>query len=114
MLIEGLYTEGSKHNFLTKSICSMYNLYSPDQSLSMCTMQINVQHCDFLCLSFCLQTLFAASKLKVFDKLKDKGALKAMDIADKINASVHGTERLLDACVALGLLEKTHQGESQW
>ncbi|PIO34432.1 hypothetical protein AB205_0081790, partial [Aquarana catesbeiana] len=32
-----------------------------------------------------------------------------MDIADKINASVHGTERLLDACVALGLLEKTHQ-----
>ncbi|CAI9559801.1 unnamed protein product [Staurois parvus] len=55
------------------------------------------------------KTLFAASKLKVFDKLKDKGALKAMDIADKINASVHGTERLLDACVALGLLEKTHQ-----
>ncbi|XP_018416751.1 PREDICTED: N-acetylserotonin O-methyltransferase-like protein [Nanorana parkeri] len=55
------------------------------------------------------KTLFAASKLKVFDKLKDKGALKAMDIADKINASVRGTERLLDACVALGLLEKTHQ-----
>ncbi|XP_072283753.1 probable bifunctional dTTP/UTP pyrophosphatase/methyltransferase protein [Pyxicephalus adspersus] len=58
------------------------------------------------------KTLFAASKLKVFDKLKDKGALKAMDIADKINASVHGTERLLDACVALGLLEKTHQAYS--
>lgn len=55
------------------------------------------------------KTLFAASKLKVFDKLKDKGALKAMEIADKINASVRGTERLLDACVALGLLEKTHQ-----
>ncbi|XP_075052595.1 putative bifunctional dTTP/UTP pyrophosphatase/methyltransferase protein [Mixophyes fleayi] len=55
------------------------------------------------------KTLFAASKLKVFDKLKDKGALKAMEIADKINASVDGTERLLDACVALGLLEKTHQ-----
>ncbi|KAG8589907.1 hypothetical protein GDO81_006563 [Engystomops pustulosus] len=55
------------------------------------------------------KTLFAASKLKVFDKLKDKGALKAMEIADKINASVHRTERLLDACVALGLLEKTHQ-----
>ncbi|XP_063811761.1 probable bifunctional dTTP/UTP pyrophosphatase/methyltransferase protein isoform X2 [Pseudophryne corroboree] len=55
------------------------------------------------------KTLFAASKLKVFDKLKDKGALKAMEIAEKINASVHGTERLLDACVALGLLEKTHQ-----
>ncbi|CAJ0929310.1 unnamed protein product, partial [Ranitomeya imitator] len=54
-------------------------------------------------------TLFAASKLKVFDKLKDKGALKAMEIAEKINASVQGTERLLDACVALGLLEKTHQ-----
>ncbi|XP_040279653.1 probable bifunctional dTTP/UTP pyrophosphatase/methyltransferase protein [Bufo bufo] len=55
------------------------------------------------------QILFAASKLKVFDKLKDKGALKAMEIADKINASVHGAERLLDACVALGLLEETHQ-----
>ncbi|XP_075710115.1 putative bifunctional dTTP/UTP pyrophosphatase/methyltransferase protein isoform X2 [Rhinoderma darwinii] len=55
------------------------------------------------------KTLFAASKLKVFDKLKDKGVLKAMEIAEKINASVHGTERLLDACVALGLLEKTHQ-----
>ncbi|XP_069800590.1 probable bifunctional dTTP/UTP pyrophosphatase/methyltransferase protein [Dendropsophus ebraccatus] len=58
------------------------------------------------------KTLFAASKLKVFDKLKDKGTLKAMEIAAKINASVHGTERLLDACVALGLLEKTHQAYS--
>ncbi|CAN2388884.1 Maf-like protein [Pristimantis euphronides] len=58
------------------------------------------------------KTLFAASKLKVFDKLKDKGSLKAMEIAEKINASVHGTERLLDACVALGLLEKTHQAYS--
>ncbi|KAG8450583.1 hypothetical protein GDO86_003014 [Hymenochirus boettgeri] len=55
------------------------------------------------------KTLFAASKLKVFDKLKDKRALKAIEIANKINASLCGTERLLDACVALGLLEKTHQ-----
>ncbi|KAM4701037.1 putative bifunctional dTTP/UTP pyrophosphatase/methyltransferase protein isoform 1-T2 [Discoglossus pictus] len=55
------------------------------------------------------KTLFAASKLKVFDQLNDNGALKAAEIAHKINASVCGTERLLDACVALGLLEKTHQ-----
>lgn len=55
------------------------------------------------------KTLFAACKLKVFDKLKDKRALKAEDIADEINASLCGTEKLLDACVALGLLEKTHQ-----
>ncbi|XP_053313330.1 probable bifunctional dTTP/UTP pyrophosphatase/methyltransferase protein isoform X2 [Spea bombifrons] len=55
------------------------------------------------------KALFAASKLKVFDKLKDNGPLKAVEIADLINASVRGTERLLDACVALGLLEKTHQ-----
>ncbi|MEE6469069.1 hypothetical protein FKM82_008488 [Ascaphus truei] len=58
------------------------------------------------------KTLFAASKLKVFDTLKDKGALKAVEIAKKINASVCGTERLLDACVALGLLAKYHQAYS--
>ncbi|KAM4794781.1 putative bifunctional dTTP/UTP pyrophosphatase/methyltransferase protein isoform 1-T2 [Rhinophrynus dorsalis] len=58
------------------------------------------------------KALFAASKLKVFDKLKDTGPLMAMEIADQIKASVRGTERLLDACVALGLLAKTHQGYS--
>uniref|UniRef100_A0A8C5P8U4 Acetylserotonin O-methyltransferase-like protein n=1 Tax=Leptobrachium leishanense TaxID=445787 RepID=A0A8C5P8U4_9ANUR len=55
------------------------------------------------------KALFVASKLKVFDKLKEKGALKAIEIADMINASIRGTERILDTCVALGLLEKTHQ-----
>ncbi|XP_075771910.1 putative bifunctional dTTP/UTP pyrophosphatase/methyltransferase protein isoform X1 [Pelodiscus sinensis] len=58
------------------------------------------------------KALFVASKLKVFDLLKDKCVLKAADVANKIEASVCGTERLLDACASLGLLEKTHQGYS--
>ncbi|XP_074764021.1 putative bifunctional dTTP/UTP pyrophosphatase/methyltransferase protein isoform X4 [Athene noctua] len=58
------------------------------------------------------KALFVASKLKIFDHLKDKGPLKAVDIANEIGASVCGTERLLDACAALGLLEKTPQGYS--
>ncbi|XP_008165618.1 probable bifunctional dTTP/UTP pyrophosphatase/methyltransferase protein isoform X3 [Chrysemys picta bellii] len=58
------------------------------------------------------KALFVASKLKVFDLLKDKCILKAVDVANKIEASVCGTERLLDACASLGLLEKTHQGYS--
>uniref|UniRef100_A0A8C0JG20 Acetylserotonin O-methyltransferase like n=1 Tax=Chelonoidis abingdonii TaxID=106734 RepID=A0A8C0JG20_CHEAB len=57
------------------------------------------------------KALFVASKLKVFDLLKDKCVLKAVDVANKIEASVCGTERLLDACASLGLLEKTHQGD---
>ncbi|KFP78759.1 N-acetylserotonin O-methyltransferase-like, partial [Apaloderma vittatum] len=56
--------------------------------------------------------LFVASKLKVFDHMKDKGPLKAVDISNEVGASVCGTERLLDACAALGLLEKTPQGYS--
>ncbi|KAF3815748.1 hypothetical protein GH733_016287 [Mirounga leonina] len=56
------------------------------------------------------QALFIACKLKVFDVLKDEAPLKAVDIAGKIDASVCGTERLLDVCVALGLLEKTDRG----
>ncbi|XP_063306250.1 probable bifunctional dTTP/UTP pyrophosphatase/methyltransferase protein [Pelobates fuscus] len=55
------------------------------------------------------KALFVASKFKIFDKLKENGTSKAVEIADMINASVRGTERILDACVALGLLEKTHQ-----
>uniref|UniRef100_A0A8C8RVR2 Acetylserotonin O-methyltransferase like n=1 Tax=Pelusios castaneus TaxID=367368 RepID=A0A8C8RVR2_9SAUR len=58
------------------------------------------------------KALFVASKLKVFDLLKDKCILKAVVVADKVEASVHGTERLLDACASLGLLDKTHQGYS--
>uniref|UniRef100_A0A8B9U216 Acetylserotonin O-methyltransferase like n=1 Tax=Anas zonorhyncha TaxID=75864 RepID=A0A8B9U216_9AVES len=58
------------------------------------------------------KALFVASKLKVFDYLKTKGPLKAVDVANEVGTSVCGTERLLDACVALGLLEKTSQGYS--
>ncbi|NXW10595.1 ASML protein, partial [Fregetta grallaria] len=58
------------------------------------------------------KALFVASKLKMFDHLKDKGPLKAVDIANEVGTSVCGTERLLDACAALGLLEKTAQGYS--
>lgn len=52
-----------------------------------------------------------ASKLKMFDHLKKKSPLKAVDIANEAGTSVCGTERLLDACTALGLLEKTPQGD---
>ncbi|NXR57496.1 ASML protein, partial [Rhadina sibilatrix] len=58
------------------------------------------------------KALFVASKLKIFDHLKDKGPLKAVDIANDVGTSVCGTERLLDACASLGLLEKTPQGYS--
>ncbi|XP_050188692.1 probable bifunctional dTTP/UTP pyrophosphatase/methyltransferase protein isoform X3 [Myiozetetes cayanensis] len=58
------------------------------------------------------KALFVASKLKMFDHLKHKGPMKAVDIANEIGTSVCGTERLLDACAALGLLEKTPQGYS--
>nr|XP_033804911.1 probable bifunctional dTTP/UTP pyrophosphatase/methyltransferase protein [Geotrypetes seraphini]XP_033804912.1 probable bifunctional dTTP/UTP pyrophosphatase/methyltransferase protein [Geotrypetes seraphini] len=58
------------------------------------------------------KALFVACRLKVFDILKERGMLRAMDVAKKRNISVTGTERLLDVCVALGLLEKTHQAYS--
>lgn len=57
------------------------------------------------------QALFVACKLNVFDVLKEDAPLKAVDIAGRIDASVCGTERLLDVCVALGLLEKTDRGK---
>ncbi|XP_066476713.1 probable bifunctional dTTP/UTP pyrophosphatase/methyltransferase protein [Tiliqua scincoides] len=56
------------------------------------------------------KALFVACKLKVFDLLKDKGAVSAVEAAKQLNTSVCGTERLLDACTALGLLGKNHQG----
>ncbi|XP_043849202.1 probable bifunctional dTTP/UTP pyrophosphatase/methyltransferase protein isoform X1 [Dromiciops gliroides] len=58
------------------------------------------------------KAMFVACKLKVFDLLKGKAILKAKDVADHINASVCGTERLLDSCTALELLKKTNQGYS--
>lgn len=60
------------------------------------------------------QALFVACKMKVFDLLKDEAPLSSVDIARKIDASEHGTERLLDVCAALGLLEKTERGEGAW
>ncbi|XP_064133950.1 probable bifunctional dTTP/UTP pyrophosphatase/methyltransferase protein isoform X1 [Loxodonta africana] len=56
------------------------------------------------------KVLFTACKLKVFDTLKNGAVLTAEDVASKINASVCGTEQLLDACAALGLLERTERG----
>ncbi|KAL8190201.1 UNVERIFIED_CONTAM: hypothetical protein K2H54_043451 [Gekko kuhli] len=58
------------------------------------------------------KALFVSSKLKIFDLLKEKGAMTSVDIANQVKASACGTERLLDACAALGLLDKTHQGYS--
>uniref|UniRef100_A0A7N4NLQ4 Acetylserotonin O-methyltransferase like n=1 Tax=Sarcophilus harrisii TaxID=9305 RepID=A0A7N4NLQ4_SARHA len=58
------------------------------------------------------KAMFVACKLKVFDLLKGKAILKTKDVADHINASVCGTERLLDSCTALELLKKTKQGYS--
>ncbi|XP_053790930.1 probable bifunctional dTTP/UTP pyrophosphatase/methyltransferase protein isoform X1 [Vidua chalybeata] len=56
------------------------------------------------------KALFVASKLKIFDHLKDKCPMKAVDIANDVGTFIRGTERLLDACASLGLLEKTPQG----
>ncbi|KAM9576387.1 putative bifunctional dTTP/UTP pyrophosphatase/methyltransferase protein [Trichechus inunguis] len=58
------------------------------------------------------KVLFTACKLKVFDVLKDGAILTAEDIASKIDTSVCGTERLLDACATLGLLERSERGYS--
>uniref|UniRef100_A0A8C9AYD7 Acetylserotonin O-methyltransferase like n=1 Tax=Prolemur simus TaxID=1328070 RepID=A0A8C9AYD7_PROSS len=56
------------------------------------------------------KALFTACKLKLFDFLKDEAPRKAVDVAGKVDASVCGTERLLDACATLGLLQKSEQG----
>ncbi|XP_077199465.1 putative bifunctional dTTP/UTP pyrophosphatase/methyltransferase protein isoform X2 [Paroedura picta] len=58
------------------------------------------------------KALFVSSKLKIFDLLKEKGAMTPVDVANQVKASLRGMERLLDACAALGLLEKTRQGYS--
>ncbi|XP_068602369.1 probable bifunctional dTTP/UTP pyrophosphatase/methyltransferase protein [Brachionichthys hirsutus] len=57
------------------------------------------------------QALFTASKLNVFDVLHSKPGLDAAQVAQQIKASVKGTERLLEACVSLGLL-KSNSSES--
>ncbi|XP_039714713.1 putative bifunctional dTTP/UTP pyrophosphatase/methyltransferase protein [Pteropus medius] len=60
------------------------------------------------------KALFTACKLKVFDLLQDEGPLRAVDVASKLDTSECGTGRLLDVCVALGLLEKSDRGEDPW
>ncbi|XP_029786840.1 probable bifunctional dTTP/UTP pyrophosphatase/methyltransferase protein [Suricata suricatta] len=56
------------------------------------------------------KALFTACKLKVFDVLADEGPLQAAEVAHKVDACLCGTRRLLDVCVALGLLERTDRG----
>uniref|UniRef100_A0A4W4HF08 Acetylserotonin O-methyltransferase-like n=1 Tax=Electrophorus electricus TaxID=8005 RepID=A0A4W4HF08_ELEEL len=58
------------------------------------------------------KTLFTACRLKVFDVLRASEGLRVKVAAERIGASVTGTERLLDAAVSLGLLHKLGQGES--
>jgi DNA-binding IclR family transcriptional regulator len=66
-----------------------------------------------LIVPMCLgQALFAACKLNVFDLLRGMAPQHATKVARQVDASVCGTRRLLDACVALGLLEKTERGDA--
>ncbi|XP_067300284.1 probable bifunctional dTTP/UTP pyrophosphatase/methyltransferase protein [Pseudorasbora parva] len=58
------------------------------------------------------KTLFTASKLKVFDVLNSSESLTLEEVAGQINASVLGTERLLEAAVSLGLLERVKQRDT--
>ena len=51
------------------------------------------------------KTMFAAVSLGVFDRLGD-GAADATTLAQELGANADALERLLDSCVALGLLEK--------
>ncbi|KAM5125427.1 putative bifunctional dTTP/UTP pyrophosphatase/methyltransferase protein isoform 2-T2 [Callospermophilus lateralis] len=58
------------------------------------------------------KALFTACRLQVFDLLSDGAPRGAADVARALDASVCGTRRLLEVCVALGLLRKTEQGYS--
>ncbi len=51
------------------------------------------------------KTMFAACSLGVFDALQTGGAT-LQELATQLGASEHGLERLLDACVSLGLLQR--------
>jgi SAM-dependent methyltransferase len=50
--------------------------------------------------------LFAASDLGVFKKLKELGSADADKLADALGLNVRGVRLLLDACTAIGLLNK--------
>ncbi|XP_072897989.1 acetylserotonin O-methyltransferase-like isoform X1 [Hemitrygon akajei] len=60
------------------------------------------------------KTMFAACELGVFDLLhEDAVPLSSNAIAERLNTSADGMERLLSACVGLQLLDvKEHQGEA--
>ncbi|XP_045711860.1 probable bifunctional dTTP/UTP pyrophosphatase/methyltransferase protein isoform X2 [Phyllostomus hastatus] len=58
------------------------------------------------------KALFTACKMKLFDLLRDEGPLSALDVARKVDATAGATGRLLDVCVAFGLLDKTERGYS--
>lgn len=58
------------------------------------------------------QALFTASKLRVFDVLEARPGQGAVEVAQEIQASVKGTERLLEACVSLGLLDSHERCKS--
>ncbi len=51
-------------------------------------------------------TLFTASDLGVFSALEELGPADASTIAKKLATNTRGTELLLNACVAVGLLKK--------
>jgi acetylserotonin N-methyltransferase len=55
------------------------------------------------------KTMFAAVELGVFDSLAG-GPQTLAQLATKLNASVDALERLLDACVGLGLLSRDRRG----
>lgn len=55
------------------------------------------------------QVLFAASEIGVFGVLRD-GSLSAREVAERCHSSPAHTARLLDACAALGLLDKIGEG----
>lgn len=51
------------------------------------------------------KTMFTAVRMGVFDRLR-KAPARAAEMAAEFSANEDATERLLDACAALGLLEK--------
>nr|XP_020668690.1 N-acetylserotonin O-methyltransferase-like protein [Pogona vitticeps] len=109
-----LSSGGVGHNPV-KCIKSTQNFSLPMESQNGVAENAAKFPCKLICLldGFrASKALFVACKLKVFDFLKDKGTMTAVDLANQLNSSVCGTERLLDACTSLGLLEKGHQGYS--
>lgn len=52
------------------------------------------------------QALFAANSLNTFTELSQEGSATAEELANRGNVPVDSLERLLNACVTIGLLEK--------